>query len=313
MIATHSDVKIAASPRKGRPNLSFEFFPPKTPNGETRLWEVYGRLAGLAPDFVSITYGAGGSTRERTHRVVQRLVGEARAPVAAHITCVNASRAAVNEVLQAYWDAGVRRLVALRGDPAGGVHAAYAPHPEGYAFALDLIDGARKIGDFEIYAAAYPETHPQATSPEADLDNLKRKFDAGASAAITQFFADPARFLRFRDRAAAAGVTGPILPGIMPIGNVAGYLKMSAACGASVPAAIAKAIDGLDAEPELRFGVAVALCADLCRNLIAEGVDHLHFYTLNRVDLTLCVLRALGWEESQTAASPETDQSRVQS
>ncbi len=274
------------------PAISFEFFPPKTPALESQLWSCIERLATLRPDFVSVTYGAGGSTQERTHATVLRIVKETALTPAAHLTCVGATKAAVNEVAQRYWEAGVKHIVALRGDAPNG--EAYAPHPGGYAFAADLVEGLRKVADFEISVAAYPETHPQAASPEADLDNLKRKLDAGATRAITQVFFDNAIFLRFLDRALAAGIKAPIVPGILPVTNFTQAKKFCEACGTSVPGWMAGMFEGLDDDTETRRMVAAAVAAEQVRLLQANGIDEFHFYTLNRPDLTYAIARILG-------------------
>src|SRR5580692_5542456 len=236
----------------GPPRVSFEFFPPKTEEMDARLWEVVKRLEPLGPRFVSVTYGAGGSTRERTHATVRRIRQETSLEPAAHLTCVAATRDEIDRVAQDYWDSGVRHIVALRGDPPGGIGARYQPHDGGYAFAADLVAGLRRVADFEISVAAYPETHPEARSDDHDLDNLKRKLDAGASRAITQFFFDIELFLAFRDRAAAAGITVPIVPGILPVTNFAQLKRMSGTCGASIPAWMAAHFDGLDDDPDTR-------------------------------------------------------------
>ena len=275
------------------PLLSFEFFPPKTPEMEAKLWQSVKQLEPLAPRFVSVTYGAGGSTRERTHATVARIRRETRLEPAAHLTCVGASRAEVDAVAQSYWQAGIRHVVALRGDPPEG-SGRYSPHPDGYARAADLVAGLTRVADFEISVAAYPEIHPEAAGANADLDNLKRKLDAGARRAITQFFFDPALYLRFVDRARAAGITVPIVPGLLPVGNFAQVRKFAAACGASVPAAIAAQFDGLDDDPKGRAAVAVEIAADQCRALRAAGIDEFHFYTLNRADLVLAICDAIG-------------------
>lgn len=274
------------------PAISFEFFPPKTPALETQLWHCIERLATLRPDFVSVTYGAGGSTQERTHATVMRIVKETALTPAAHLTCVGATREEVDAVARQYWDAGVKHIVALRGDVPGG--GAYAPHPGGYAYAADLVAGLKKIGDFEISVAAYPETHPQASSPEADLDNLKRKLDAGATRAITQVFFDNAVFLRFLDRAVAAGIKAPIVPGILPVTNFTQAQKFSEACGASVPSWMGSMFEGLDEDVETRRMVAAAVAAEQVRVLQANGIDEFHFYTLNRPDLSYAIARILG-------------------
>ena len=273
--------------------VSFEFFPPKTEKMHQALWECVTRLAPLAPSFVSVTYGAGGSTRQRTHETVVRIVRETNLRPAAHLTCVGATRAEVDEVAHRYWEAGVRHIVALRGDPPEG-EGRYQPHPQGYAFAADLVAALKRIADFEISVAAYPETHPEASSAEADLDNLKRKIDAGAARAITQYFFDVAVFFRFRDRARAAGITVPIVPGILPVTNFAQVRHFSAACGATVPDWLADLFAGLDDDPETRRLVAATVAAEQCRALVAGGVDELHFFTLNRADLAFAICHILG-------------------
>ena len=274
------------------PALSFEFFPPRTEALETQLWACIRRLAPLRPRFVSVTYGASGSTQARTHDTVTRILAETALTPAAHLTCVGASRAEVDAVARRYWDAGVRHIVALRGDAPPG--AAYAPHPEGYAFAANLVAGLRAIAPFEVSVAAYPETHPAAASPDADLDNLKRKLDAGASRAITQYFFDTEVYLRFLDRAHAAGITAPIVPGIMPVSNFVQAAKFSAACGTSVPSWLARLFEGTEEDPEIRRMVAAVVAAEQVRLLQANGVDEFHFYTLNRPDLTYAIAHILG-------------------
>ncbi|HVY04316.1 MAG TPA: methylenetetrahydrofolate reductase [NAD(P)H] [Caulobacterales bacterium] len=274
--------------------VSFEFSPPKTRKSEAALWENIGKLAPLRPNFVSVTYGAGGSTRERTHAVVSRIVKETALQPAAHLTCVAASRGEIDEVLRAYWDAGVRHVVALRGDPPGNPGGAYVPHPEGYAYAADLVAAAKAIAPFEVSVAVHPERHPSSPSWQAEIDNTKRKADAGAARGITNFFVDADSFLRFRDRLAAANVTLPIVPGIMPVTNFVGFRKMAAVNGASIPDWFAKLFDGLDDDPETRKLVAAAATAELCARLSAEGVEDFHFYTVNRADLTLAICRVIG-------------------
>ncbi|MDR3435815.1 methylenetetrahydrofolate reductase [Telmatospirillum sp.] len=271
--------------------VSFEFFPPKTEKMQEALWDCITRLAPLAPSFVSVTYGAGGSTRERTHETVTRIAHETPLKPAAHLTCVGATRAEVDAVAERYWEAGIRHIVALRGDSPDGV---YQPHPGGYAYAVDLVQGLKRLADFEISVAAYPETHPQAVSPEADLDNLKRKIDAGATRAITQVFFDIEVFFRFRERAAAAGITVPIVPGIMPVINFSQARKFSETCGASLPSWMADVFDGLDDDPDTRRLVAATVAAEQCRALVAGGIGDLHFYTLNRADLTYAICHILG-------------------
>jgi methylenetetrahydrofolate reductase (NADPH) len=278
------------------PRISFEFFPPKTPEMEERLWEVIKRVEPLGPRFVSVTYGAGGSTRERTHHTVRRIRQETALEPAAHLTCVAATRAEIDAVAQQYWDAGIRHIVALRGDPPGGMGSGetYAPHPGGYAFAAELVAGLKRVADFEISVAAYPETHPEAQNAGHDLDNLKAKLDAGANRAITQFFFDVDLFLHFRDRAAAAGITVPIVPGILPVTNFAQLKRMAGSCGASIPPWMAAHFDGLDGDPDTRRLVATSLAAEQCRRLQANGVNEFHFYTLNRADLIVAICHLLG-------------------
>lgn len=278
------------------PKVSFEFFPPKTPALEAQLWGCIERLATLRPDFVSVTYGAGGSTQERTHATVLRIAQETDLTSAAHLTCVGATRADVDEVARRYWQAGVRHIVALRGDMPGG--APYEAHPGGYAYAADLVAGLKKIADFEISVAAYPEVHPQAVSAQADLDNLKRKLDAGATRAITQVFFDNNIFLRFLDRAVSAGIDAPIVPGILPVTNFNQARKFAEACGTSVPDWMADMFEGLDDDPETRRMVAAAVAAEQVRLLQANGIDQFHFYTLNRPDLTYAISRILGVKPS---------------
>ncbi len=274
------------------PKLSFEFFPPRTEALEQQLWACIQRLAPMMPRFVSVTYGAGGTTQARTHATVARIVTDTDLTPAAHLTCVGATRQEVDDVARQYWAAGVRHIVALRGDPPPGT--TYAPHPGGYAFAADLIAGLRKIADFEISAAAYPETHPTARSAEDDLDNLKRKLDAGATRAITQYFFDTDTYLRFLDRCLAAGITAPIVPGIMPVSNYAQAARFSAMCGASVPAWMGHIFEGTDDDPETRRMIGMVVAAEQVRLLQANGVDEFHFYTLNRPDLTYAIAHLLG-------------------
>jgi len=282
------------------PLLSFEFFPPRTEALEAQLWACIRRLEMLRPRFVSVTYGAGGSTQARTHATVARLVKETSLIPAAHLTCVGASRASVDEVAERYWDAGVRHIVALRGDVPGG--GAYAPHAEGYAFAADLVAGLRRVADFEISVAAFPETHPEAPNPGADLDNLKRKLDAGATRAITQYFFDSSVYLRFLDRCLAAGITAPIVPGIMPVSNYAQAVKFSAVAGASVPAWLGHLFEGTEDDPELRRMIAAVVAAEQVCLLQANGVDEFHFYTLNRPDLVYAIAHILGVRPAPAAA-----------
>lgn len=284
-----------------RPSVSFEFFPPKSEEAEASLWRAINALAPLKPDFVSVTYGAGGSTRERTHAVVKRIASESDVSPAAHLTCVAATRAEIDEVVRSYWAAGVRHIVALRGDPQAG-QTKYAPHPDGYAYANDLVAGIRRIANFDISVGAYPESHPDAPSPEADIDFLKAKFDAGANRAITQYFFDTDVYLRYRDRCAARGIGNEIVPGILPVTNFAQVQKFSKMCGASVPAWLADLFDGLDPDPETRRLVAAMVAAEQCRRLQAHGVTNFHFYTLNRADLAYSICHVLGLRPAKVAA-----------
>ncbi|WP_338662393.1 methylenetetrahydrofolate reductase [NAD(P)H] [Pararoseomonas sp. SCSIO 73927] len=274
------------------PLLSFEFFPPKTEVLEQQLWACVRRLAPLRPRFVSVTYGAGGSTHARTHATVARLATETDLVPAAHLTCVGATREEVDEVARGYWEAGVRHIVALRGDAPPGTE--YAPHPGGYAYAADLVAGLRRIADFEISVAAYPEIHPSARSPDDDLDSLKRKLDAGATRAITQYFFDTATYLRFLERCLKAGITAPIVPGIMPVSNYAQAAKFSAMCGTTVPAWLGAMFEGTEDDPEMRRTVATVVASEQVRTLQANGVDEFHFYTLNRPELTYAIAHVLG-------------------
>ncbi len=277
----------------GDVSVSFEFFPPKSEASARQLRETVSRLAPCSPAFVSVTYGAGGTTRERTLGTVRELAAETSLPVAAHLTCVGASRAEVNAVAESFLAAGVRHIVALRGD--GGLPGSpFEPHPEGYRSAAELVAGLREIGAFEISVAAYPEVHPDAANAEADLDNLKRKLDAGASRALTQFFFSPETFFRFRDRAAAAGITAPIVPGILPVTNFSQTLKFADACGAALPGWMAQLFDGLDGHPDTRQLVAATVAAEFCSQLYAGGVRDFHFYTLNRAEMTQALCHLLG-------------------
>ena len=284
---------LPAMAESSAPQLSFEFFPPKNDALESQLWSCIRRLEPLAPRFVSVTSGAGGTTQARTHATVARIVRETSLTPAAHLTCVGATREEVNAVAQGYWDAGVRHIVALRGDAPAGA-AEYQPHPGGYAYAADLVEGLKRIAPFEISVAAYPEGHPTAVSADQDLDNLKRKIDAGATRAITQYFFDSTLYLRFLDRCAQAGITVPIVPGIMPVTNYAQAARFSAMCGASVPAWMGKLYEGLDEDAETRRMVSAVVAAEQVRLLQANGVDEFHFYTLNRPDLVYAIAHILG-------------------
>jgi methylenetetrahydrofolate reductase (NADPH) len=278
---------------RGDIDLSFEFFPPKTEKMEQTLWESIKTLEPLQPRFVSVTYGAGGSTRERTHATVERILNETALTPAAHLTCVGATREEVDEVARAYWDAGVRHIVALRGDPTEP-GSAFAPHPGGYANAAELVAGLKQIAPFDISVAAYPECHPDSGSLEADLDNLKRKVDAGADRAITQFFFSPDCFLRFQDAVAAAGMDIEIVPGILPVSNVATTRRFAQTCGATIPQWLDELFEGLDDLPAARQLIAATVAAELCGQLYAGGVRHFHFYTLNRAELSYAICHLLG-------------------
>lgn len=276
-----------------KPAVSFEFFPPHDAASEDRLWQVIETLVPLSPSFFSVTYGAGGSTRERTDRIVRRIHAETEIPPAAHLTCVGATRDEIDRLARDWWDAGIHQIVALRGDPPKG-QGHYTPHPGGYENAAALVEGLRRIADFDISVAAYPESHPDSPSVEADIENLKRKIDNGARRAITQFFFDNDYFLRFRDRAAAAGIAGPLVPGILPVTNFKRVLEFSAQCGATVPAHLAAMFDGLDGDPETRNLIAATVAVEQCEGLQREGVEHFHFYTLNRAALTKAICWRLG-------------------
>lgn len=304
------DVVAEAGERVRRPRVSFEFFPPKSEKLEEQLWDSIRKLEPLAPTFVSVTYGAGGSTRDRTHRTVARIVNDTTLKPAAHLTCVAASKAEVDAVLRDYWRAGVRRLVALRGDPPGGVGMPYLQHPNGYANAVELVQAATRIGGFDISVAVHPEKHPSSASFEHDIDNFKRKLAAGATRGISQFFFDETAFLRFRDRLARAGVYAPVLPGIMPVTNVKGLKNMADACGAALPRWMINLFEGLDDDPETRRLVTAVTTAQLCARLQAEGIDDFHFYTLNRADQTYAICHLLGLRAQKRGLSPflmETD------
>lgn len=273
--------------------ISFEFFPPKTEKMRETLWQSIEMLAPLQPRFVSVTYGAGGSTRERTHTTVARIVAEAGLPAAAHLTCVNASRTEIDEVLDQYWEVGVRHIVALRGDPPGG-ESRFVARSDGYADSADLVAGIRARHPFEISVGAYPEVHPEAVSAAEDLAHLKRKMDAGATRAITQFFFDPELFLRFQNRARDAGIEAEIVPGILPVSNFAAAQKMSKPCNVHIPGWMERMFNGLDEQPAARGLVAATIAAEMVRRLYAGGVRHFHFYTLNRAELSYAICHLLG-------------------
>jgi methylenetetrahydrofolate reductase (NADPH) len=283
--------------------VSFEFFPPADSAMEATLWCSLERLAPLAPRFVSVTYGADGSTRERTHGIVTRIQRQTRLTGAPHLTCVGAPRGEILDIARAYWDEGIRHLVALRGDPPQG-QGPYRPHPDGFAFAADLVAGLRALAPFDISVAAYPEVHPEARSAEADLDNLKRKVDAGASRAITQFFYDIGVFLRFRDRCAASGIDAPLVPGILPITRFPQVLRFARTCGASIPSWLRERFEGLDDDAETRRLIAAAVAIEQVEELRRHGVREFHFYTLNRSALTYAICHALGLRPARHAPSP---------
>ncbi len=291
---------MSSEPRRSRRNgqrglhVSFEFFPPKNEDMEKALWEAVERLAPLAPQFVSVTYGAGGSTRERTHATVERLVKETRLKPAAHLTCVGASKIEVDEVIRSYKDAGVNHIVALRGDPAGGIGTPYEAHPDGYRTTADLVAGIRAIGDFEVSVSAYPEKHPESASLDADIDVLKAKVDAGATRAITQFFFDNDVYLRYLDKVRARGINIPIVPGIVPVQNFKQTAGFAARCGASIPFWLAERFDGLENDASTRRLIAAAVAAEQVIDLLDAGVRDFHFYTMNKADLVYAICHLIG-------------------
>ena len=281
--------------------VSFEFFPPKTEKMAETLWDSIQTLEPLGPRFVSVTYGAGGSTRERTHQTVERILKETSLTPAAHLTCVGASRGEVDEVAREYWDLGVRNIVALRGDPSDP-GAKYQPHAEGYRDATELVKGLKKVAPFDISVAAYPECHPDSSSRSFDIENLKRKVDAGADRAITQFFFSADCFFRFRDDAAAAGLDVEIVPGILPVSNVATTRRFAATCGANIPQWLDDLFEGLDELPAARQLIAATVAAEICGQLYAGGVRHFHFYTLNRAELSYAICHLLGVRAEKKAS-----------
>ncbi len=275
-------------------DISFEFSPPLTPEAEEGLWACIRRLEPLKPSFVSVTYGAGGSTRERTHRTVRRILEETTLKPAAHLTCVDASREEVDQVIRDYWDAGIRHLVPLRGDPPGSLGGVYEPRSDGYANGTELTRAVARIAPFEISVSLYPQKHPESPSIAHDIDVLKAKVDAGATRAITQFFFDIDSFLRFAEQVRKAGVTIPILPGVMPVSNFKGLKRMAGKAGVPLPDWLAALFDGLDKDPGTRELIACAVTAEMCARLAEEGYGDFHFYTLNRADLTYAICRVLG-------------------
>jgi methylenetetrahydrofolate reductase (NADPH) len=280
--------------------VSFEFSPPKTPETEEQLWRAIRRLEPLSPAFVSVTYGAGGSTRERTHATVKRIVEETSLAPAAHLTCVASPREEIDEIVQGYWDAGVRHIVALRGDMPD-MSGSYMPHNQGYASTPDLIEGIRRIGDFDVSVSCYPERHPDSPSRDHDLALLRKKIDAGATRAIAQFCFDSEVVARMRDRAAAQGIAAPIIPGMMPTTNFNGIQRMAQRCGARVPEWMSRVYDGLDNDVESRRTIAAAVMAEQVAELHRLGFDQFHFYTLNQSDLTYAACRLLGLQAKESS------------
>jgi methylenetetrahydrofolate reductase (NADPH) len=303
-VAGANGVKIADLLAAG-PTLSFEFFPPKTDEAERQLEKTIHELAPLRPSFVSVTYGAGGSTRERTHNTVARIVRETNVKPAAHLTCVGATQDEVNEVVRSYWESGVRHIVALRGDPITGIGTTYEPHPGGYAQACHLVEGIKKVADFEVSVSGYPEKHPEATSLDADIDALKAKVDAGADRAITQFFFDNDLYFRYLDRVRGRGINIPIVPGILPVQNFKQAANFAQRAGASVPAWLATRFEGLDDDVDTRKMIAAAVAAEQVIDLVDRGVSDFHFYTMNRADLVYAICRILGLREKPATGKTE--------
>ncbi len=289
-----SGIKYAGG---GDVNISFEFFPPKNTQAKDNLWQAIKKLEPLNPDFVSVTYGAGGSTRKRTHETVSRIASDTKLTPAAHLTCVGASKDEIDKIADDYWQAGVRHIVALRGDPAGGLESVYVPHKKGYAYASDLVNGLKKKHDFDVSVACYPELHPESLNWNDELDNLKRKIDAGASRAITQFFFSSDTFLRFKDRVENAGIDIPIIPGIMLQPNYQGLKRIASLCYISIPDWYHELFDNLDDDAKSRELLCASIAADLVANLKNHGIKHFHFYTLNRADLAYSTCRILGVKE----------------
>ena len=294
--------KSRGAATRSKLKVSFEFFPPKTEEMEKTLWDSIERLAPLGPSFVSVTYGAGGTTRERTHNTVARIVRDTALKPAAHLTCVAATRAEIDEVIRDYWDAGIRHIVALRGDPQTGAGTAYQPHPGGYATTPDLVAGIRRAGDFEVSVSAYPEKHPESPDIDADIELLKRKVDAGATRAITQFFFENDFYFRYLDKAQAAGISIPIVPGIIPVLNFKQAASFAARCGTHVPQWLADRFAGLDDDPATRKLIAAAIAAEQVTDLIDRGVTDLHFYTMNRADLVFAICHLVGVKGEAGAA-----------
>ena len=284
---------------------SFEFFPPKSDKMAETLWNTVQRLAPLDPSFVSVTYGAGGSTRERTHKTVERILKETDLAPAAHLTCVGASRDEVDAIVKDYWDLGVRSLVALRGDPLEGIGTRYKPQDDGYAYASDLVEGIKKIASFDVSVSGYPEKHPESGNWQSEIDNLKRKVDAGADRIITQYFFDNDVFDAYLDRVAAAGINIPVIPGILPIQNFEQTMVFSAKCGTSIPEWVARRFAGLANDPETRKLVGVSIACEQVMDLVDRGINDFHFYTMNRADLTfaICHMLGMGRHEPEKAAA----------
>mgnify|MGYP000604473428 CR=1 FL=1 len=297
--SNRSKGRPAGQPNAGHPHagdemsVSFEFFPPADDKGEARLWDTVEKLSPLRPEWYSVTYGAGGSTQERTDRIVRRILKETDTPPAAHLTCVGQTRDEVDERTRGWWEAGVRHIVALRGDPPKG-ETQFTPHPEGYQSGADLVAGLRRIADFDISVGGYPEVHPDSPNMKADMENLKAKVDNGANRIITQYCFETDDFLRFRDRCAEWGIEVPIVPGIMPVFNFEKVKRFSQGCGAGIPQWLEDTFAGLDDDPETRALVAASVAADQCARMQAEGVRQYHFYTLNKPELTYAVCRRLG-------------------
>jgi len=289
--------------KKGKIHVSYEFFPPKNEKMEKTLWESIQKLEPLGPDFVSVTYGAGGSTRERTHRTVVRMANETNLKPAAHLTCVESDKAEMDAIAKDYWDNGVRHIVALRGDPTSGINKRYTPSSKGYAYGSDLVAGLKSVADFEISVSAYPERHPESPSWDIEIDNLKRKIDAGATRAITQFFFEPDTFMNFQNRVLDAGIDIPIVPGLMLQPNFKGLKRMAGMCGVAVPDWYAALFEGLDNDPATRQLLTASLASELAAELLNRGVKHYHLYTLNRAELPLVVSRILGLRAARKNAT----------
>ena len=286
---------------KNKVQVSYEFFPPKNEAMEKTLWESIQKLEPMNPDFVSVTYGAGGSTRERTHRTVVRMANETSLKPAAHLTCVESDKAEMDAIAKDYWENGVRHIVALRGDPTSGIDKRYIPTPNGYAYGSDLVAGLKSIADFEVSVSAYPERHPESGSWDVEIDNLKRKVDAGATRAITQFFFEPDTYIQFLDRVLDAGINIPIVPGMMLQPNFKGLKRMSKMCGVNVPDWYGSLFAGLDNDPDTRRLLTASLASELTAELLDRGVNHFHLYTLNRAELALVVSRVLGLKATQAS------------